>query len=62
MSGYEWVACSISEFGHVGRKRHLLVPGHLTTLCGHSANLPGIWRRNKTKPECESCKRKDGDR
>jgi hypothetical protein len=52
---YEWVACSITEFGHVGRERHLAKPGSLTTKCGHSASLPGIWRKNTTKPKCKTC-------
>lgn len=58
-----WVACSIQEFGeHVGRYRHLVVETQhpyrymLTTQCGHSASVPGIWRRNSTKPECARCR------
>lgn len=52
---YRWVACSITEFGHVGEKRHLGRKGSLTTYCGHSASVPDIWRRNTTKPKCREC-------
>jgi hypothetical protein len=57
-----WVACSSKEFGHhLGGERHLTKvvphPYHyaLTTMCGASASLPGIWRGSKTKPKCRTC-------
>lgn len=55
------MACSIKEFGGIGRQRHLVVQVNypyrymLTTLCGHSASVPGIWRKNTTKPKCPQC-------
>ena len=52
---YRWVACSITEFGHVGAQRHLARTGQLTTYCGHTASLPGIWRANTRKPKCPTC-------
>lgn len=54
-----WVACSIKEFGYPGAHRHVvrLKDGRLglTTACGTSANVQGIWRRNTTKPACHTC-------
>lgn len=51
----QWVACSTSEFGHVGHDRHIARPGARVTVCGNSASHPEIWRRNTTKPRCVSC-------
>jgi hypothetical protein len=59
-----WVACSSREFGPVGDQRHLArtrmqgkkqVGFSLTTLCGASASVEGIWRRNTSKPKCRTC-------
>ena len=61
MDELAWVACSIKEFGPVGSHRHLTkvvkYPYRypLTTMCGHSASVPGIWRKNTTKPKCRQC-------
>jgi hypothetical protein len=56
---WRWAACSIREFGHVGEKRHLVAEGSLDTWCGHSATYPEIWRRNGTKPKCETCAKQE---
>ena len=61
-----WVACSKTEFGHVGHHRHLLrampkrnAPAS-TTICGATA-MPGngVWRRNTAKPKCPECEKKE---
>lgn len=50
-----WVACSATEFGHVGETRHIARPGALTTVCGCTATTPDIWRGNTRKPRCAQC-------
>lgn len=50
-----WAACSAREFGPVGETRHVVTPGHLTSLCGATATHPDIWRANGTKPRCPEC-------
>jgi hypothetical protein len=35
--------------------RHLIVPGQVTTLCGHTASHPEVWRGNSVKPPCPIC-------
>lgn len=52
-----WVSCSLEMGTQVAKERHLVVPGHLTTLCGHSASHADIWRGNSAKPECETCRK-----
>jgi hypothetical protein len=56
----DWVACSVREYGPAGAHRHLIRKAarklnYQTTLCSTSANMPGIWRANRTKPECPAC-------
>lgn len=59
-NAWRWVACSITEFGHVGEERHLARKGALTTFCGHSATYANIWRRNTRKPKCRTCAAAEG--
>lgn len=56
---WRWAACSITEFGHVGEKRHLVPEGSLDTWCGHSATTPEIWRANTRKPKCTDCAKQE---
>lgn len=44
---WRWVSCSITEFGHIGERRHLARKG---------ATYPDIWQRNARKPKCSTCK------
>jgi hypothetical protein len=59
-SPYHWVACSEAVFGPVGRKRHLAKARSLTTVCGNTASVPSIWRKNTRKPKCATCEAAEG--
>lgn len=50
-----WAACSATEFGHLGERRHIVARGALTTVCGATATHSQIWRANSTKPVCPNC-------
>jgi hypothetical protein len=59
MGEHVWASCSIREFGPVGEQRHLVIKGQLTTVCGHTASHPEIWRRDTRKPKCKVCTKKE---
>lgn len=52
-----WVSCSREMSESAARYRHLIEPGALTTVCGHTASHPEVWRGNSTKPLCPACLR-----
>ena len=52
---YRWASVSAKEFGHVGRQRHLVRQGALTSACSTTASTSNIWRSNGTKPKCQTC-------
>lgn len=63
LDDYDWVSCT--KFASVGASlsRHLILKttrkkAHWqTTVCGSTASTKGVWRKNRTKPECTSCVR-----
>jgi hypothetical protein len=54
---YRWVACGRDTSWAASTQRHLIIPGHITTVCGHTASVPDVWRGNSTKPPCPTCER-----
>lgn len=62
-TGFEWVTCNPRDYGSAGFSIHLIDSDvrkqhWQTTVCGATANEPGIWRRpawNSTKAKCGAC-------
>lgn len=63
MLDYQWVSCSEKEYGYAGAHRHLIhlderkKPHWQTTVCGATASLSGIWRKNGSKDKCTPCEK-----